>query len=222
MRVILTNDVVGVGDIGEEVRVKPGYARNFLIPRGLAIESGSADAREIEHRMRQIEAKKKRLKAGAEEQAANLSQMSVVLELRVGTGGKVFGSVGTRDIAEKLKQQGFEIDRRRVLLGDPIKKIGTQKVRVKLHPEVTVEVPVTVNAVAATKEQEEEETEGARQAIEEKAVSQEEASETSEDSAEEEVVEKTEEAEAEAEQSEEEEVEAEQSEEVEVEEEEET
>lgn len=182
MKIILTDDVVGVGDIGQEVKVKAGFARNYLIPRGLALESGSVGAKEAEHRMRQIEAKKKRMKVAAEAEADKLAQASVVVELRVGSGGKVFGSVGTRDIAQKLAAQGFDVDRRRVLLGDPIRKIGTQSVRVKLHSEVIVEVPVKVNAIAASKEQEAEETEEARQAIEEKSLGAEDMPEATADS----------------------------------------
>lgn len=169
MRVILTDDVVGVGDIGEFVKVKPGFARNFLIPRGLAIESESISAKEIAHRMKQIEAKKRRLRIAAEGEAERIALAAVELKLRVGSGGKVFGSVGARDVAEKLKEQGFDIDRRRVMLHEPIKKIGVHAVKIKLHPEVVAEVKVTVAAIAASKEQEEEETQAAKVAIEQAA-----------------------------------------------------
>lgn len=174
MRVILTDDVVGVGDIGETVRVKPGFGRNFLIPRGLAIESESISAREISHRMKQIDAKKKRLRLEAEGEAARMAMAAIELELRVGTGGKVFGSIGTRDIADKLKEQGFDIDRRRVILHEPLRKPGVHGVKIKLHAEVIAEVKVTVKAVAASKEQEEEETEQAKQKMEETAAAKEE------------------------------------------------
>ena len=87
MRVILTDDVVGVGDIGEIVRVKAGYARNFLIPRGLAMEVGTASGRAIAHKSRQLEAKKKRMKGAAQAQSEKLAETLLRLELRVGTGG---------------------------------------------------------------------------------------------------------------------------------------
>jgi large subunit ribosomal protein L9 len=167
MRVILTDDVVGVGDIGELVRVKAGYARNFLVPRGLAMEVGSSSAKMLAHRSKQLEAKKKRMKVAAQTEADKLSGTGVEVELRVGTGGKVFGSIHGRDIAEKLKLAGFEVDRRRVLLSEPIRKLGDHQVKVKLHADVVIMVKVTVKGVAATKEQEEQETQQARQAIEE-------------------------------------------------------
>lgn len=169
MEILLTDDVVGVGDIGEKVKVKAGYARNFLIPRGLAIESGSVSGKEIAHKMRQIEAKKKRLRVAAESEAEKIAATRVDLEIRVGTGGKVFGSIGARDIADKLKAQGFEIDRRRIQLGDPIRKPGEYAVNVKLHAEVKQLVKVVVKAIAASQEEEELETQAAKQTIEEKA-----------------------------------------------------
>ncbi len=166
MRIILADDVVGVGDIGDTVTVKPGYARNYLIPRGFAIEAQSASAKEVKHKMRQIEAKKNRLKSGAQEVSDKLAKAEIVITLRVGSGGKVFGSVGTRDIAAKLKELGFEVDRRRVMLNEPIKALGAHEVGVKLHPEVISIVRVKVESLAATKDQEEIETDAAREAIE--------------------------------------------------------
>lgn len=166
MKVILTEDVVGVGDIGDTVKVRPGYARNFLIPRGLAMESATASARVIAHKMKQIEAKKRKLKGEAEELQKKLTSITVKLALRVGTGGKVFGSVSARDIAREITAGGLEIDRRRVLIEEPIKKIGTHHVKVKLHPEVVAEATVIISATEASKDQEAEETKDAKEAIE--------------------------------------------------------
>jgi len=154
MQVILTEDVVGLGDIGECVRVRPGYARNFLIPRGKAIESKSRSAKRVAHQVAQIESKKKKLKTSAEEQAKKMSNVIVEVGLRVGSTGKVFGSVVAKDIVKALSAKGFEFDRRRVILEEPIKKIGTHQVKVKLHADVVAEVQVVVNAIDA-KEQEE-------------------------------------------------------------------
>ncbi len=173
MKVILTDDVVGVGDIGEIVRVKPGYARNFLVPRGLAMEVQSSSARSIAHKMKQLDAKKKRMRLAAQSEAEKLAAAAVELGLRVGSGGKVFGSVGGRDIAEKLKALGFDIERRRILLHEPIRKIGEHAVKVKLHADVHAEVKVRVIALAATAEEEERETESARKALEEAAAEKE-------------------------------------------------
>lgn len=182
MRVILTDDVVGVGDIGELVRVKPGYARNFLIPRGLAMEAGSSSAKVLTHRSKQLEAKKKRMRLAAQTESERLSGTNVAVELRVGSGGKVFGSIHGREIVEKLKAAGFEVDRRRILLHEPIRKLGEHQVKVKLHADVVAMVKVTVKGVAATKEQEEQETEAAREAIEE-AASKRQGKEEAEDAA---------------------------------------
>lgn len=183
MKVILTDDVVGVGDIGESINVRPGYARNYLIPRGLAIESEAASARSIAHKMRQIEAKKKRMKGTAESRAKDLAAVEVVMELRVGSNGKAFGSIGARDIAAKLTALGFELDRRRVLLAEPIRKLGEHVVGVRLHQEVQTDVKIIVNPREFSKEEEEQLAEKARQNIEtkvaakaEKAASSKEAS----------------------------------------------
>lgn len=166
MRVILTEDVVGLGDIGETVGVRPGYARNFLIPRGMAIEAASKSAKTIAHKMMQIDAKKRRLKGSAEQLAAQIREVVVELGLRVGAGGRVFGSVGTRDIAKELAAKGFEFDRRRILLDEPIRKVGTHAVSLKLHADVVSEIKVVVSALHATKEEEEAEAEEARIALE--------------------------------------------------------
>lgn len=180
MKIILTDDVVGVGDIGETVSVRAGFARNFLIPRGVAIESETASAKEIAHRMLQIEAKKRKLRKEAEQRAQQVAGIVLECAIRVGSGGKVFGSVGTRQIAEKLQEQGIEVDRRRVLLVEPIKKLGSRKVKVKLHADVVVEIDVNVVPMAATDAEEQVETDSARQAMED-AAEQRRAEEDSED-----------------------------------------
>jgi large subunit ribosomal protein L9 len=166
MQVILTEDVVGLGDIGESVKVKPGYARNFLIPRGKAIESQTSNAKVTKHLMTQIEARKGKLKDAAQEQATKLSETALKLGLRVGSGGKVFGSITSRDISKALAEEGFELDRRRILLDEPIKQIGSKAIKVKLHADVFTEIKVEIEQLQATKEQEAEETERARAEIE--------------------------------------------------------
>ncbi|MCC6933146.1 MAG: 50S ribosomal protein L9 [Deltaproteobacteria bacterium] len=155
MEVILTDDIVGVGDVGEKVNVKPGYARNFLFPRGLAFETSTRRATEVVHRMKQVEAKKKQLKVAAQKVAEDLRSVVIELGLRVGAGGRVFGSISSRDIAEKLQAGGYEIDRRRVILAEHIKKVGIHYVKVKLHAEVDVQIKINIAQLAATKEEEE-------------------------------------------------------------------
>lgn len=167
MQVILTDDVSGLGDIGQSVKVKPGYARNFLIPRGLAVEVGSRSARAEAHKMRQIDAKKRRMKGAADEVASRVRNAELKFELRVGSGGKVFGSVGAKDIAEGLVAAKIEIDRRRVVLAEPLKKIGVHFVEVKLHPEVSAQVKVVVTSLEASADEEKQETAEARARFEE-------------------------------------------------------
>ncbi len=155
MKVILKDDVMGLGEIGETVAVRPGFARNYLIPRGMALEVSSASSRELEHQARQIESKKRRLKSSAEKEAQRLRDTVIEMGLKVATSGKVFGSVGTKDIAERLGEAGFAVDRRRVLLPEPIRKIGTHFVRVKFHAEVEASLKVNVVAIEASQEDEE-------------------------------------------------------------------
>ena len=166
MEIVLAQDVVGLGDVGQRVVVKSGYARNYLLPQGMAVEIGSASARQAAHKMKQVEAKKKRFKVEAEKLVEQIKALTIGLELRVGKSGKVFGSLSTRDISAKLKENGFDIDRRRVLLSEPIKKIGGQSVEIKLHPEVTTELKLNVKAIKATKEDEKEEASEVKQKIE--------------------------------------------------------
>ncbi len=186
MKIILKDDVIGLGDIGEMVSVKAGYARNYLIPQGVALEAETASAKVIAHHMRQIEAKKKRLKAAAQTEADRLGALTVELNLRVGSAGRVFGSLGTRDIAEALAKMGVLIDRRRIILHEPIRKVGLHHVQVKLHADVQTQLNVQVNEVQATKEEEERETQLARQMLESKPREKEHSKEENKDAQEEE------------------------------------
>lgn len=166
MNIILTDDVAGLGDIGETVKVKAGYARNYLIPRGLARETGSGGAKQLAHWMKQIEAKKKKLKVSALERAESLNSIKITLELRVGEHNRVFGSISAKEIAQKLVELGLDVDRRRVLLLEPIRKIGEHKVAIKLHQDVEGIISVLVNAKKATKEDEANAVYEARNSIE--------------------------------------------------------
>jgi large subunit ribosomal protein L9 len=166
MEILLVEDVAGVGDIGEIVSVKPGFARNFLIPNGSAIEATSGASKTIAHKMKQVVAKKKRLKLEAEKKSEDWNKTVVKVSLRVGSGGKVFGSINAKDIAEALAKQSIEIDRRRILLNEPIRKLGSFKVKVRLHAEVTSEFTLETFAAAATEEEEKSAADEARLQIE--------------------------------------------------------
>jgi len=157
MKILLSEDVVGLGDIGEIVDVRGGYARNFLIPRGCALELNSRNASSVGHKRSQIDAKKKRTQASAEELAQKVRDADVSIELKSSTSGKVFGSVSARDIAEELKKLGVDIDRRRILLAEPIKRFGTHFIAVKLHPEVKAQLKVNIVRRSATSAEEKEE-----------------------------------------------------------------
>lgn len=165
MKVILTEDVLGLGDIGETVKVRPGYARNFLIPRGVALETGSASAKGLAHINRQIEAKKRKLQKAAEERAKGIRGLVVKVELKTGDKGGVFGSIGAKDIALALHQAGVEVDRKRVLLAEPIRKLGEYPVMLRLHQAVDAEIKVQVVGVEASAEEIQTEVRRARQAL---------------------------------------------------------
>jgi large subunit ribosomal protein L9 len=166
MEILLVEDVAGVGDIGEIITVRPGFARNYLIPRGVAVEARAGNSRSLQHKMNQVLAKKRRLKDEAEKKASDWRQIVVPMNLRVGSGGKVFGSINSKDISEALKEQSIDVDRRRILLGEPLRKLGRFPVSVKLHAEVTSQFTVEVTASAATEEEEKKAAEEARNQIE--------------------------------------------------------
>lgn len=149
MEVILREDYISLGYIGDTVRVRRGFARNYLIPRGIAVEASSQNERALTHKLGSIMAKRIKKKAEAEAFGKVLEQVTVEFTLKVGAKGKSFGSVTTRDIEASLKALGYEIDRRQIRLAETIKGPGVYKVEVKLHSEVTVAVQVKVIAAQA-------------------------------------------------------------------------
>lgn len=144
IEVILRDDVTSLGKAGELVRVRPGYARNYLLPQGLAYEATAGNRKRIEAETRARGARLATEKAGAEELAARLRETPLSLSGQAGEEGKLFGSITASDIAEALKARGIEIDRRKVELTHPIKTLGEHTVAVRIHPEVPAEVRVTV------------------------------------------------------------------------------
>ncbi|MEW6118069.1 MAG: 50S ribosomal protein L9 [Nitrospirota bacterium] len=147
MKVILKEDVKDLGHIGEMLSVKDGYARNFLIPRGLAVEANPKNIKALEHERRKIQELVKKAKAGADELASKLSGKTVTIKAKAGEEDKLFGSVTSMDIAEALKKEGFDIDRKKIVLDDPIKRLGSYTVSIKIHPEVSAQLTVQVEKV---------------------------------------------------------------------------
>jgi len=148
MKVILREDVYNLGKSGEVVTVKPGYGRNFLLPRGLAVLASEKNVRQLEHEKSVIEARQTKLRAGAQEQANQLSNVQVKIARKVGEQDKLFGSVTALDIAEALAAQGRKLDRRTIHLPEPIKTIGTHEVEIRLHRDVSAKIKVEVSAEA--------------------------------------------------------------------------
>lgn len=147
MRIVLRDDVENLGQKGDLVEVADGYARNYLVPRGLAIQATRGVVAQSEQMRRSRAARDARERSAAEELATRLGDRVVAIAVKAGEGGKLFGSVTSADIAAALKDQaGVEVDRKHVGLDEPLKEIGQASVDVKLHREVTVAVTVDVVA----------------------------------------------------------------------------
>jgi large subunit ribosomal protein L9 len=144
MKLILREDVENLGKGGEVVDVKPGYGRNFLLPRGLAVAANPKNVRELDHQKQIASAKAAKLKASAEAVAKRLADTPVVLKRKVGEQDKLFGSVTALDVAEALAARGLQLDRRAIDLAEPIKTTGEFEVPVKLHREVVGKAKVKV------------------------------------------------------------------------------
>jgi len=144
MKVILREDVEDVGNIGDVLEVAPGFARNYLIPRNKAVEATTRSIKAIEHTKRVIGEKAKKEKASLEDYGKKVSATNITIPMNVGKDDKLFGSVTTKDIADALAAQGVEIDKRKIQLPHAIRELGTTKVAIKLHSQVTTEINVTV------------------------------------------------------------------------------
>ena len=144
MQVILRDDMDNLGKSGEVVNVKPGYARNYLLPRGLAIKATAGDIKRVEHEKRVIASRAAKMAKAAQAEADKLSQVSVTIERATGEGDKLYGSVNSRDIAEALRAQGVIVDSKKIQLAEPLKALGQVEVTVKLGGGVTATIKVTV------------------------------------------------------------------------------
>lgn len=144
MNVILKENIEHLGHIGDIVKVAPGYARNYLLPKGLAIEATTKNAKALDHAKRHLEYKKNKTLEAAKQLAARLEGLTVALSHQAGEEGKLFGSVTNMELGEYLKGQGFEIDRKKIVLPEPIKHLGEFTAVVKIHPEVTATLKIVV------------------------------------------------------------------------------
>ena len=148
MEVILKEDIANLGKIGEVVRVRDGYARNYLLPRGLVLEANKKNLKTFEHHKKIVGDQKQKILRQAQSVGDQLAGVSVTLTMRAGEEGKLFGSVTNIQIEKALKAQGLDVDRRKIQLGEPIKAVGDYDVPVRLSADVTV--PLKVSVVAAS------------------------------------------------------------------------
>lgn len=144
--ILLRDDIDTLGGRGEIVKVRAGYARNYLLPQGLATLATKGNVKQIEGERSALLRKAAVEKATADAQKDQMGSIALTFERKAGEGGTLFGSVTSMDVAEALQAKGYEIDRRKIVLKDAIKETGEYTVKVKLHREVVLEVPVTVTA----------------------------------------------------------------------------
>ena len=149
LQLILTKDVDNLGRAGELVRVKPGYGRNYLLPRGLALLATKSNLAQLEHHRRSIAAQQAKIRAEHEAKAAQLEEAVVSIPRKVGDEDKMYGSVTTRDIADALAMQEVELDRRLIKLKEPIKAVGEHEVEVRFSADVSVTLKVEIIGVPA-------------------------------------------------------------------------
>jgi large subunit ribosomal protein L9 len=146
MEVILREDVPNLGNVGDVVKVKPGFARNYLLPRGLAAVADKRNVHVLEHQKRVVADKRERDRRHAESEAQKLTSLRLTLKARAGEEGKLFGSVTNIDIERALGDAGFTVERRRIRLDEPIKSIGEHTVPIHLTTGVVAQVTVVVEA----------------------------------------------------------------------------
>lgn len=147
MQLILLADVKKLGKKGDVIKVAEGYARNFLIPKGLAVEATGGKLKNLEMQKQAISVQKKREEDKARELGSRIEGLKIIISTRVGEAGKLFGAIGNKDIAEALqKNHGLVVDKKKIILKNPIKALGEYPVVIKLHP--AVQAQITVNVIA--------------------------------------------------------------------------
>jgi large subunit ribosomal protein L9 len=147
VKVILREDIPKLGDAGDVVGVRPGYARNYLIPKGIAIPATAEKVKEVEHHRRLIEKRQVELLKDLKGASNKIRGMDLEFEAQAGETGKLFGSITPAQIAKRIAEQGIEIDRRKIQ-SEPIKTVGEHDIKIRLHKELTVDVKVKVTAAA--------------------------------------------------------------------------
>jgi large subunit ribosomal protein L9 len=144
MKVVLKDDIKNVGKMGQIVDVADGYARNYLVPRGLAVEANIKNLKSLEHEKKIIQEKAKRIKNSSQTLSDKISTMTLVIKAKAGDEGKLFGAVTSMDIAELLKNKGIEMDKKKISLDEPIKRLGSYSVNIKIHPEILTHLNIQV------------------------------------------------------------------------------
>jgi len=144
MKVILREDVKNLGDMGEVVNVSNGYARNFLLPKKFAVEANTKNLKEFEHNKKVIAERASKIKESVKSAAEKLSAVSLTIKAKTGEDDKLFGSVTNMNIADALASEGFDIDKKKIVMDEPIKRLGEYSVTIKLHPEISTQIKVQV------------------------------------------------------------------------------
>jgi len=144
MRIILTQNVPNLGSLGDEVAVKDGYARNFLLPRGMAMPASGKNAKAIQHRRVYLDKQRQEAIGAARSEADKVRALAVVVKARAGTGGRLFGSITNRDLQAAFAELGLELDRKAIILHTPVKTLGTFAATVRLHTDVKVDIDFRV------------------------------------------------------------------------------
>ncbi|MDH5751731.1 MAG: 50S ribosomal protein L9 [Deltaproteobacteria bacterium] len=167
MRIILTQNVPNLGSLGDEVQVKNGYARNFLLPRGMAISATGTNAAQLAHHRQHLERMRQEAVKQAQSESEKVSGLELAIKVKAGQGGKLYGSVTNRDIQALLAAQGYEIERKYITLLSPVKSLGNYTATVRLHSEVKVDLQFRVEPEGELIGKEEEQPEeGAEEAAE--------------------------------------------------------
>mgnify|MGYP002630293458 CR=1 FL=1 len=154
MKLLLKEDVDGLGFCGDEVEVKDGYGRNFLIPKGKALLATPNNLKAFNHQKRIVQAKVKKITGVAQAVADEIGKTAILIKKKMGDTGKMFGAVTAQEISDLLKEKGIEVDRRKIQIQEPIKKAGEFSIPVKLHPDVTAEIKLKVEGELAAEKAE--------------------------------------------------------------------